>query len=189
MRTLIFFFCLGWGVGAMASPDVEEPSWVLVSELEDVEIRRYQPVIQARTSIAHKGQTTNGFRTLADYIFGANSQDQAIAMTAPVEEVLSEEDPYMAFTMPSQYRLEDLPEPDDGNVTLHPVPLRTVAAVRFSGWARGSVVATKTRLLLDTLEGSEWVPVGSPSLNQYNPPWTPPWMRRNEVMVAVQLIK
>ncbi|MDX1736159.1 MAG: heme-binding protein [Halioglobus sp.] len=170
----------------MTAHSIEEPAWSPVAQLEAVEIRQYEPVIQARTAIGQEGRSTSGFRTLADYIFGGNAREQSIAMTAPVEELLAERDAYMAFTMPAEYGLEELPEPTDGQVTLHPVPARTMAVVSFSGWARSAVVARKTRLLFETLEGSDWEPVGSPSLNQYNPPWTPPWSRRNEVTVEVR---
>ena len=167
------------------SQGIEEPAWTLMVQLENVEIRKYEPVIQARTLIDNQGQSSQGFRTLAAYIFGGNVQEQAIAMTAPVEERLSDEGAYMAFTMPSQYSLEDLPVPTDSMVTLHTVPSRTVGVIEFSGWAREAVVAKQTRMLLETLEEHGWVVLGAPSLNQYNPPWTPPWKRRNEVMVEV----
>ncbi|NND68548.1 MAG: heme-binding protein [Halioglobus sp.] len=170
----------------MAAHATEEPAWTLVTQLDEVEIRRYDPVIQARTPIEHAGRTTSGFRTLADYIFGGNEQEQSIAMTAPVEEVLVDEGAYMAFTMPSEYRLDELPAPENDQVTLHPVPARTIAVVSFSGWARSAVVDRQTRQLFETLEDSGWAAVGNPSLNQYNPPWTPPWKRRNEVMVEVR---
>lgn len=173
-------------MGSTMSHAIEEPSWTLVEQVDNVEIRHYAPVIQARTSIDNSNASSGGFRTLADYIFGGNAQEQSIAMTAPVEESLSVDDAYMAFTMPSQYRLEDLPAPSDGLVTLHAVSSRTMAVVSFSGWARESVVQEQTQILLETIEAHGWVPVSAPSLNQYNPPWTPPWNRRNEVMVQVQ---
>ena len=106
-------------------------------------------------------------------------------MTAPVERTLAEEDNYMAFTMPEQHTRESLPQPDDGNVTLHQVSARTVAVIKFSGWARGRVVQEKTQELLVALAAHGIEPQNQPSLAQYNPPWTPPWKRRNEVMVAI----
>jgi hypothetical protein len=186
MKSGIWIICLSLAISSMTSHSVEEPSWTLVAQLENVEIRQYGPAIQARTLIDNKSRSSNGFRTLADYIFGGNAQEQSIAMTAPVEEILSDNDAYMAFTMPSQYSLEDLPKPIDSLVTLHTVPSRTMAVVPFSGWARDSVVAKQTRILFETLEAHGWTPVSTPSLNQYNPPWTPPWNRRNEVMVQVR---
>lgn len=178
--------CASLVMGSMMSHAIEEPSWSLVAQLDNVEIRQYEPVIQARTLIDNSNASSGGFRTLADYIFGGNAHEQSIAMTAPVEETLSDDDAYMAFTMPSEYSLEELPAPSDGLVTLHEVSSRTMAVVSFSGWARESVVEKQTQILLETIEAHGWVAVGTPSLNQYNPPWTPPWNRRNEVMVQVE---
>ena len=178
--------CVCLAMGGTMSHAIEEPAWTLVTAVEDVEIRQYAPVIQARTAIGGSDKSTGGFRTLANYIFGGNAREQEIAMTAPVEERLSGEDAYMAFTMPAQYRLEDLPAPNGQSVTLHEVPARTVAVVTFSGWARDGVVEKQTRILMATLETHGWVAVGAPSLNQYNPPWTL-WGRRNEVMVEVDM--
>ena len=186
MKSWIWIVCLFLAIGSMMSQGTEEPSWTLIAQLDNVEIRKYGPVIQARTLLDNKGRSSKGFRTLAAYIFGGNAQEQSIAMTAPVEETLADNGAYMAFTMPSQYGLEDLPAPTDSLVTLHTVPSRTVAVIQFSGWARDSVVAEQTRILLETIEAHGRVAVSIPSLNQYNPPWIPPWKRRNEVMVQVR---
>ncbi|CAA0095565.1 Uncharacterised protein [Halioglobus japonicus] len=177
--------CALLAMGSTMSHAIEEPSWTLVTELDNVEIRQYESVIQARTPIGESDKATGGFRTLANYIFGGNAQEQEIAMTAPVEERLGDDDAYMAFTMPSQYSLEELPAPSGELVTLHEVPARTMAVVSFSGWARDGVVEEQTQILLDTIESHGWVVVSSPFLNQYNPPWTL-WGRRNEVMVEVE---
>ena len=167
--------------------DIEEPAFAAIGTLGAVELRRYAPGIQARTSLADSGQTNAGFRRLAGFIFGGNDKNMKIAMTAPVEETL-EPEPTMAFTMPSEHRMEDLPTPDDGAVQLVEVPERTVAVIAFSGWATGGKVAGKTRELLATLATSGIETTGPPSLNQYNPPWTPPFMRRNEIMVGIGAI-
>ena len=185
MRHVLWLGCVALALVAVMSQATEEPAWTLVNELEEVEIRQYPPLIQARTAIDTQARSSTGFRTLANYIFGGNAQEQSIAMTAPVEETLTQDDPYMAFTMPAEYDLEDLPEPTDNLVTLHTVPARTMAVIRFSGWAREAAVAKHERTLLETLATHGWKTVGAPSLNQYNPPWTPPWSRRNEIMVEV----
>ncbi|MGB1141919.1 MAG: SOUL family heme-binding protein, partial [Halioglobus sp.] len=147
-------------------------------------LRAYAPSIQARTPMAVEGESSSTFRRLANYIFGGNAQEQSIAMTAPVETRRAE-DGYMAFTMPGQYRMEDLPAPLDDTVTLHAVPNRTLAAISFGGWATESRVEHHTETLLQTLGNNGIETIGPPSLNQYNPPWTPPWSRRNEVVIQV----
>jgi effector-binding domain-containing protein len=171
----------------MAS-DIEEPEWALVDNLGEVEIRAYEPSIQAVTELPSSRATSAGFRRLAGYIFGGNEQGQSIAMTAPVQETLGQERPVMAFTMPSEYSLEELPSPGDERVKLVSVPGRTVAAVSFSGWATGARVERYKRNLLKTLNEFDVEATGTPVLNQYNPPWTPPFMRRNEISVEVEYL-
>ena len=182
---LLVVFLWLWSGVAMAA-DIEEPAWHLRDNFDGVELRDYAPSIQAKTVLAHGGETSTGFRRLAGFIFGGNDRSQKIAMTAPVQETLQEQGPVMAFTMPSQYTLDELPHPADARITLEEVPARTVAVLRFSGWATDAAVARKTRQLLATLAQRDIVPVGVPSLNQYNPPWTPPFLRRNEVLRDVR---
>lgn len=184
MKKILFALTLIVSQSAMAS-DIEEPQWQLVETLEQVEVRHYAPSIQAVTEIDSSAKTSSGFRRLAGYIFGGNERSQTIAMTAPVQESLMDDRPLMAFTMPSEYDLEQLPAPADSRVTIVPVPARTVAAIRFSGWATGSKVAKMQKRLLATLEDHGVEVVGEPVLNQYNPPWTAPFLRRNEVTVEV----
>lgn len=167
--------------------DIEEPNWALVDTLDEVELRDYEPTIRAVTRLDHAGQSTSGFQRLAGFIFGGNETGEKIAMTAPVEETLDSDQPVMAFTMPANYSMEDLPAPEDESVELQTMPGRTMAAIRFSGWATGGKVNRKTEALLQTLAQHGIETIGEPSLNQYNPPWTPPFLRRNEIMVEVQL--
>ena len=169
---------------AMAT-DTEEPRWELLTTLDSVEVRHYEQSIQAITPLNSSG-TSSGFRRLAGYIFGGNERSQSIAMTAPVQETLGKDSPVMTFTMPAEYAMEDLPEPDDSNITLLPVPARTVAAIRFSGFATDRKTAQKRAELMAMLEQHQIAPLGVPTLNQYNPPWTLPFLRRNEVAVEVK---
>ena len=184
MKKLLIALAMVASSSVMAG-DIEEPQWELGDTLDKVEVRHYAPSIQAVTEISSSAKTSAGFRRLAGYIFGGNERSQSIAMTAPVQESLLDDRPLMAFTMPSEYDLEQLPAPADNRVTIVPVPARTVAAIRFSGWATGSKVAKMQKRLLATLEDHGVEVVGEPVLNQYNPPWTAPFLRRNEVTVEV----
>jgi hypothetical protein len=183
----IYLLLIALAAPLIMAESIEEPPFTALGSVNGVELRRYAPSIQARTPLAHSGQTSLGFRRLAGFIFGGNDRDMEIAMTAPVEETL-EPEPTMAFTMPSRYRMEDLPLPDDGKVELVELPVRTVAVLAFSGWATTGRVAARTEQLLETLQALGIAVVGPPSLNQYNPPWTPPFMRRNEIMVGIGAI-
>ncbi|MFT6957008.1 MAG: hypothetical protein ACJAYC_002015 [Halieaceae bacterium] len=162
----------------------EEPKFELLTKVGIVEIRQYAPTIQAVTVTPDR--SGGGFRRLAGYIFGGNEGDQSIAMTAPVQETMGGANGEMAFTMPSEYSMDDLPDPKDGSVTLRPVPERTMAVIVFSGRA-SDAKAEKKWLELETLLNDESITtVGDPMLNQYNPPWTLPFLRRNEVMIEIE---
>lgn len=161
----------------------EEPQYQLLEQLGDIEIRHYDPVIQAITN--QPAGAGNGFRRLAGFIFGGNSEKLSIAMTAPVQENLDSSAHEMAFTLPREFQLEDLPTPDDPAVIIAPVPPRTVAVLRFSGWASDKkVVAMREQMSAQLLKlglttHGDWL------LNQYNPPWTLPFLRRNELWIEV----
>lgn len=170
--------------GLAMADDVEEPRWELLATLDKVQIRQYEPGIRAVTQLASSSDSSAGFRRLAAYIFGGNERSQSIAMTAPVQETL-EEKPQMAFTMPAEYAMEDLPLPDDDSVSLHPIAGRTVAVIEFSGWATEGKIERNKKELMSTLERHKISTLGIPALNQYNPPWTPPFLRRNEIAVDV----
>lgn len=169
-------------IPAMAN-SIEEPKFELLAQFDDIEIRRYAPTIQAVTAMP--GYSSGGFRRLAGYIFGGNDKEQSIAMTAPVQETMTGSDGEMAFTLPSEYALDDLPSPDSDTVELRPVPERLVAVIVFSGRASDKKAEEKWQELSAKLNDNNIEITGKPLLNQYNPPWTLPFLRRNEVMVAV----
>lgn len=186
----------------------EEPPYTVEQKIGSVQIRRYGPRIAAETAVtAHENAARyTGFRRLAGYIFGANHQKTTIAMTAPV----SQEPPgttagtkiamtapvaqvagpadtsVIRFFMPSEYTLDTLPEPDDQAVTLVTVPAETVAALRFTGSRSPAAVASRKEELLKALQDTAFQPTGAPAAWFYDPPWTVPFCRRNEVVVPVK---
>ena len=172
------------GVSRVAH-SIEEPEYEVVKSFDDVEIRHYQPVIQATTTMDDTSGSSSGFRTLAGFIFGGNDQEQKISMTAPVQETLGVDSPQMSFTMPAEYAMEDLPKPDNERVILRPVAAKTVAVVQFSGWATSSKVARYEQELREALQRNSIKIAGGASLNQYNPPWTLPFLRRNEITIEI----
>jgi hypothetical protein len=90
------------------------------------------------------------------------------------------------FVMPSEYTLDTLPRPNNPAVTLREVPAHNYAVIRFSGLAGENKVAAKAVELKAWLEGRGIEPLGNPQLARYNPPWTLPFLRRNEVMIPYQ---
>lgn len=173
------------GVGARA---IEEPAYTVVDQWQDgdIEIRSYEPRVWAVTEM---DQSQNqGFRVLAGYIFGGNKQGEEIAMTAPVKSSMSGAAiNEMAFMMPSAYDMADLPDPLDERVEFRQADSYLAAVIRFSGWATNSKNERKWRDLSEFIAGTGYVITGEPTINQYNPPWTPPFMRRNEIIVEVAL--
>ena len=86
----------------LMAADIEEPRWELIDKLDQVELRRYAPSIQAVTELGSSAGTSSGFRILAGYIFGGNERAQSIAMTAPVQETLEKTRPVMALRFGSE---------------------------------------------------------------------------------------
>lgn len=182
----------------------EQPSYEVVEQQDSVEIRSYEPRLAAEARVEADG-TDDGrnstFRILFDYISGANQSGSKIAMTAPVEsaKVLeqiamtvpvetarSDDDSvYMRFFLPEKYDSDTAPKPLDERVTIVSVPQQTVAVLRFSGFGSEETVNEKKSELLASLDGTAWRAMGPPTAYFYDPPWTLPFLRRNEVVVAV----
>lgn len=180
----------------------EEPPFTVERSLGDVEIRRYDSRIAAETTIdADEEKARNeGFRRLAGYIFGGNTSKTKIAMTAPVSQQPSEKIAMTApvaaqradggewvirFFMPSEHSMDTLPTPADDRVRLVKVPAERVAVLKFSGTASLEALATRTDELLNTLRDNDIKTKGTPFTWFYDPPWTLPFRRRNEVVVSL----
>ena len=163
---------------------IEEPVYQVEKawEAKQIEIRAYAPRIMAVTGMNE--DSDSGFRVLAGYIFGGNAEEQKIAMTAPVQQTMAGEKE-MAFMMPAEYALEDLPEPEDQRVSFRTAPAHTAAVIQFSGWASAEKSDKNWQQLRRFLIAKDIDIIGEPTLNQYNPPWTLPFMRRNEIIVPV----
>ena len=183
----------------------EEPHHLTRRLTDSVEIRRYGPRIAAETTVAGEKQAalSTGFRRLAGYIFGGNHHDTSIAMTAPVsQQPSSGEDIAMTapvsqtgdaeqgwtvrFYMPSKWSMETLPSPDDDEVRLVPVPAETVAVLRFTGDRGPTAVADRTAELHKVLADNNITSAGEAVAWFYDPPWTLPFRRRNEIAIPIQ---
>jgi hypothetical protein len=199
-------FTLSFASTAMAA--IEEPAFETLRAEGDFELRLYAPTIVAETLVEGDmdSASNSGFRVIASYIFGNNlsatgSGSEKIAMTAPVTmqaagERIAMTAPVttegeagrlrMQFVMPSRYTLASLPKPKDERVTLREVPAQRMAVMKFSGFAGAQKVEARTRELLDWMKAEGLEPQGGSRLARYDPPWTLPFLRRNEVMVPVR---
>jgi hypothetical protein len=169
---------------------VEQAKYEVTRKINNIEIRRYSRLIVARVD----GYGDDGFNILFNFITGSNQQKSNIAMTAPVVSeriamtapVLSESSS-LAFIMPKEYTLETTPEPLDNRVQIVEVPERTVAALRFSGRWSDSIFKEKTKQLLKELESAGLKTVGHAFSMRYNGPFTPWFLRSNEVAIVVNV--
>ncbi len=166
---------------------LEEPEFDVVQTNDDYEIRRYLPYVVAEVDVAGRSADNRAFRMLAGYIFGDNDDREKMQMTAPVEsrENSATSDVTYAFVMESKYTLATLPAPNDERIRLLERPARTVAVRKFSGrWSESNVKKHEIRLLRD-LERNGIEPLGDVELARYNSPFTPWFMRRNEIIVPI----
>lgn len=166
----------------------EEPPHTVEKLGDGVEIRTYAKRIAAETTVAdtEEGARNAGFRRLAGYIFGGNPADTRIAMTAPVAQSAGSSDDWVIrFFMPSAWTMGDLPSPSDDRVRLVDVPAEKVAVLRFTGDRDARAVASQTKKLRNTLRAYGFDADGKSVAWFYDPPWTLPFLRRNEVAVAL----
>lgn len=190
----------------------EEPRFEIHARLGDLEIRDYGPRLAAETLVSAKAvqgdeaaARNEGFRRVAGYIFGGNRSGEKIAMTAPVAqataapakgETIAMTAPVaqnreagggwrIRFFLPADRIWERLPVPNDPAVELVRVPGERMAVLRFSGDRGADAVAMRSADLLRALEASAWRATAAPVAWFYDPPWTIPGLRRNEVAVAV----
>lgn len=195
------------GGNAMA---LEEPKYEVVETHPGFELRHYAPYLVAETEVkgAFDEVGSAAFRTLAGYIFGDNRRQEKMEMTAPVNQrpvsgdgekiemtapvvqrprSATEGDAYvLSFVMPSGYTMETLPEPTDPRVRIRQEPAKWMAARRYSGrWTEANYREHETALLRSVGEAG-LTPISAPVYARYNSPFSPWFLRRNEVMVEVE---
>lgn len=196
---VIIFIMLLKGVPAMG---IEEAPYVVVKQSGNFELRDYQPHILAETLVEGTIEDAGSmaFRRLFKYISGANRSSRSIAMTAPVSQESTGEKISMtapvsqqssagkwavSFMMPAGYTLSTIPIPDDSSITLRQVPARRMAAIRYSGtWSEKNYLENKAKLESWIHENGLEIS-GDPVWARYNPPITPWFLRRNEILIPV----
>lgn len=181
--------------------NVEQPKYKVVESSGNIEIRDYAPMIVAEAEVSgdRREAIGKGFRIIADYIFGNNTAAQKVPMTAPVAQQVSEKIAMTApvtqqgegnswkvyFVMPSNYTMDTLPKPNNRAVVLKEIPTKRYAAIRFSGMGGESSLRRHTMQLNEFLSAKKLMPLSAPTYAFYNPPWTLPFLRRNEVLVEI----
>jgi effector-binding domain-containing protein len=181
---------------------IEEAGYTVEKTDGDFQVRRYAPQVVAETLVTGTLEEAGNkaFRTLFRYISGANRAKGKIAMTAPVAQQRAGEKIAMTapvgqeaasnqwaitFMMPTNRTLETLPEPTDEKVRLRAIPAQRMAAVRYSGtWSRQRYERNLARLR-EWMKANGLAAADDPVWARYNPPFTPWFMRRNEILVPM----
>ncbi len=181
----------------------ETPGFRVVEEHGAVQVRDYDALVVVETVVDAAFEDAGGiaFRRLFDYISGANEARRKIAMTAPVIQepaALETASPAVldnggegwriAFLLPSDIAWEDAPVPRDGRVELRRIPPRRLAAIRFSGAWSEERFEVHHRRLAQLIADRGWRIVGEPVYARYNAPFTPSFMRRNEVLIPIAAV-
>jgi hypothetical protein len=212
LASLVLGLGLIWIRPAMA---IEEPKYEVVTADAQFEVRHYAPILIAETIVEGDmdAASSKGFRLIADFIFGNNQQADSdkkakiamtapvtvepqsskIAMTAPVTVEPQAEETSMKtaktwrinFVMPSQYTLANIPKPKNNAVTLREVPSKYFIVHKYSGFNTVSRVQNKTDETVEWAIKRSYKMIGTPQLSRYDPPWTLPMFRRNEIMLEI----
>ena len=201
-KFLLVFLALTFpGSPAMA---IEEPAYDVLLETKHYEVRRYPTYIVAEVDVDDdfKRAGNSAFRVLAGYIFGDNQPQQKMQMTAPVE---SREGVRMnmtapvasqsrdgdgvftySFVMERKYTMETLPKPTNPDIRLVERPERVMAVHRYSGTWSEERYEEHEKILLDALETDRVETKGAPVFARYNAPFTPWFLRRNEILIEIE---
>jgi hypothetical protein len=200
---LSFFTALLLFFTSFTAMAIEEPEFISIEKKDAFEVREYQPKLIAQVLVTgtFDSASSKGFRLLADFIFGNNKTNEGskkidmtapvvtrdasekIEMTAPVVSEETERGWYISFNMPKQYSKDSLPIPNNPEVKIIDVPSEKFAVITFSGLVREKKYVEMLNLLNEEMRKRNLEPKGPVILARYNPPWTLPFLRRNELMI------
>lgn len=188
----------------------EEPKFTVIEKSEPFELRTYAPQLVAEVKVEGDLDvaSSQGFRLIAAFIFGQNQVSEKISMTVPVGIETAQSTKIamtvpvgieakkdsgkdvnqwvFSFVMPSEYTMATLPKPLNPLVTIRELPAQRRAAITFSGFYNEAKVLEKTKALEEWIKSKQWQAIGSPQFARYNPPWSIPFMRRNEILITVR---
>jgi hypothetical protein len=199
---VVLLVWIAWTIYAVST--LEEPKYSVIENSNLYEIRQYEDYIVAQVEVIWNQQQAlnQGFRALAGYIFWGNTRQESISMTAPVSDIqsssekiamtvpvsdISDGDKHIVqFSLPSTYTLETLPKPDNTLVELKEVTWYKAAVLRYTGWATETKVISKKNELSKLLQKAWIETISDMNSAQYNPPFSFPFLRRNEIIVKIK---
>jgi effector-binding domain-containing protein len=182
---------------------IETLQFTVIKKQKPFELRSYSAFISAQVEVEgedFREAANRGFGPLANYIFGDNTSADKIKMTAPVMAKSSNEKIAMtspvtvsrernyqvSFVMPSKYTLDNLPIPGDSRVKFIEHPTQTMAVIRFSGPFTQPNFMKHLNKLREWIEAENLTPASEPIFAGYDPPFTPWFLKHNEIMVKVK---
>ena len=181
----------------------EEPKYQVLNDYGSIQIRQYPALVVAQTEINadYKASSNQGFQRLAGYIFGKNKaqqklamtapviqeqQAESIAMTAPVIQQKTADTWLMRFVLPKEYTLLTAPIPLDPTVIIAEIPSKKVAVLNYSGSLSEQGIKEKSEELDAWLKAHGYSIISEPQSAAYDPPWTLPFLRRNEIHIEIK---
>ena len=174
--------------------NVEQPNYNLIKKTKNIEIRHYKKLLYAETTVTgpREESISTGFRIIADYIFGnnrlseSNNNSSKIAMTSPViQERISNSNWKVKFIMPQSFTVQNLPLPNNEKIEIAEGRDEYYIAIRFSGSSSQKNLDKNHKILLDHISVNDIETSGSTIYAFYNPPWTLPIFRRNEILYKI----
>lgn len=167
--------------------NIEMPKYTVLKSYEkNIELRQYPNMIVAKTSVKDKSfenSGSDGFRSIAGYIFGGNEKAQKIAMTSPVVMELNDS-ATMYFVMPSQYKKDELPNPSNKKVTIQEEVSKVLLVVRYGGYSNDERIESHITVLKNIIQKHNLKATGGFMYMGYNAPWDI-INRRNEVAIEI----
>ncbi len=185
---LTFTFILAQVYIVSSSTKSDKIPFQLIKKFDGFEIRKYPELVVATTILPPGNYASNsrlGFKKIAAYIFGNNSDKSQIAMTSPVQMDL-QKNSSMTFFMPPNLSISKLPKPVNNDVSVEMQASRTVAAIQFSGWASDDILQEKFAELKALLKQQNIEFIDNYNYLGYNPPFQLT-NRKNEVIIEVKL--
>ena len=191
MKSIMFILTI---IMATNTSAIETLKYDVLSKDKNIEIRRYKSYIAASVSYDTEEEfKRKAFRALADYIFGNNismtspvlTKGEKIGMTAPVLSNQKNKLWTMTFSMPSNYTIDTLPTPKNKRIKIKEIKEKNMAAIRFSGFMSDSNFNINQKKLIKWLESNNVEYSNDFARAGYNPPWTLPFFRRNEVLITL----
>lgn len=167
----------------------DEPAYEIERRIGDLEIRRYEPRVEAHVRVADvnfEDALHDGFRKLFSYIGGGNTRGEKLKMTTPVINHPRAVTHTVAFVMPPDRPLASLPQPEDDGVRLVEQPVRRIAVLRYRGSYSNKNFQEAQARLRDLVADAGLEAAGEPVFAGFDPPSTLPLLRRSEVWIELQ---